>query len=62
MLRKVVVLMSELMLPMESVSMWSLVDLGGTEDGKPAKTASGEGYGGIADEEVEILDMEELDL
>ena len=54
--------MSELMLPMESVSMWSLVDLGGTEEGKPAKTASGEGYGSIADEEVDILDMEELDL
>jgi hypothetical protein len=33
--------------------------LGGIEDGNPAKTASGEK--GIADDEVEMLEMEELD-
>jgi hypothetical protein len=52
MLRNVVVLISELMLPIESVSMWSLDDRAGTLDGNPANTAS---------DEVDILDMDELD-
>ena len=52
----VAVLMSELMLAIDSVSRllnWS-PDLAGTDEGSPASRASGE-------EDVEMLDMEELD-
>ncbi len=52
----VAVLMSELTLAIDSVSMalWWSTPFAGMEDGRPAKRASG-------DEEVEMLDMEELD-
>ena len=54
-------LISELMLAIDSVSKllkWS-PDLGGTDEGSPASTASGEI--GIAEDEVEMEEMDELD-
>jgi hypothetical protein len=51
MLRNAAVLMSEWTLAIDSVSV---LNLGGTDDGSPASTASG-------DEDVEMVEMDELE-